>query len=869
MSISGLIQQHAAARPEDSAPDGPPGTPLQEIVRDLFAEVLGLPRGAVHADSDFFRIGGHPAAADALLARARQALDADLGAQALREAPTPARFAALAGDKPAEVTGPGGAGTQSTVLPFRLHGRLDAGVLEAALADLGRRHEALRNSLLGAAGTRLRALPGGDHRLELALPSVAVDQFSQLPLAAELARAYAARATGTAVGDTGPMPGPAPRALWGDAAPTSLPPGGSPLTGDLVAGTLEVELDGEAHARLARLAAGQGATLFMVVHTALAALLTRLGAEGEVTLAAPVPARYDTATRAAVGPYGRVLALTVDTGGDPAFAELLRRVRAADLAAYRDPAAPLALPGGIALSVLQEPAAEFPAGLLTVCPEPPRLPLPSAELGLILTERQSASGTPAGLAVTAVFPQDTVGEAAAAALVGQLVCLLESAVQEPHRSLSRLRLVPGGAEDAAGVWSGTRPALPATTVAELFAARAAEQPRALALGDLTYAELDARSDLLAHALIEYQAGPGTSVLIAIASPAGFAVAALATAKTGAACVPVDPVLEDVPERLRPVVLLLDEGADRVLGAVAGAARLVRGADADLLPSGGRWPVQDADRTAPAGSGDPVVLALAEDGTVAIGPGAVAAAAVTAPAEGADALWLVPDYPDANDALGLLATLARGARVHVPGPGEPLLAGPREVVAMLRERRAGLVLGEAGEPLLALARAEGVTVTVGGGWAEGRIVVRHTPDGVLPAPGFGAYVLDARLRPVPAGGVGALYVGGAGVAQGYAGDPAATGERFLPDPFGGPQGATAVMWRTGRAATVDADGTLHVLDEPPADDPFADEYVTFVVVCDGRGHSALWPAAVPVPAGWRQTYAEDLYELCLDHLKDPR
>lgn len=78
-----------------------------------------------------------------------------------------------------------------------------------------------------------------------------------------------------------------------------------------------------------------------------------------------------------------------------------------------------------------------------------------------------------------------------------------------------------------------------------------------------------------------------------------------------------------------------------------------------------------------------------------------------------------------------------------------------------------------------------------------------------------------------------------------------------------------MWRTGRAATVEADGTLHVLDEPPADDPFAAEYATFVVVCDGRGHSALWPAAVPVPAGWRQTYPEDLYELCLDHLKDPR
>ncbi|MEU9547183.1 phosphopantetheine-binding protein, partial [Streptomyces mirabilis] len=85
----------------------PPGTPLQEIVRDLFAEAIGVPRRTVHADSDFFRLGGHPAAAARLLARARRVLGAGLDDRTLHEAPTPARFAAawLTVDDTFRVTG--------------------------------------------------------------------------------------------------------------------------------------------------------------------------------------------------------------------------------------------------------------------------------------------------------------------------------------------------------------------------------------------------------------------------------------------------------------------------------------------------------------------------------------------------------------------------------------------------------------------------------------------------------------------------------------------------------------------------------------------------------------------------------------------
>ncbi|KOV93925.1 hypothetical protein ADK65_31705 [Streptomyces sp. NRRL B-1140] len=862
LNSNGKVDRKALPAPGFTAerPGGLPGTPLQEIVRDLFAEVVGVPRRTVHADSDFFVLGGHSLAAARLLSRARETLGADPGSRAVYQAPTPARFAALVGDGPVAATGPGVAGTGTAVLPLRLRGALDVGALEEALEDLGQRHAVLRNSRLGSAGTRLRALAVDDHLLELSLPAGDVDLWSHLPLAADLARAYGARATGDTPRRERAAVEAAPRAVCGDVPPTVLP-GSVVGGGEGPWGSLEFGVEGELHERLARFAAGHGVTLFMVVHAALAAVLARLGAGEEVTVAAPVPARDSAALRGAVGPFGRVLALSVDTSGDPSFAELLRRVRAVDLAAYRSPGAALAQPGGVALMVLQEPVGEFEAAGLTVLPQPGRLPLPAADVVLTLTERQSPAGVPCGITLSAAFRRDTVEETVAASLAGRLGAVLEAVVEGAATALSRLRLAGGAGE---GVWAGAPAVLPERTVASLFAEQVARAPHAPALTGMDYAELDARSDLLAHALIAHRAGPGTSVLTALSSPAEFAVAALAVAKTGAALVPADPA-QGLSEALRPVAMLLDESADVLLPAVPGAARLVRDS-CGLLPVDGRWPVSDAERAGLQGAGDPVVLAAGADGTVVIGAEPVVAVAVAGPV---DAAWLVPGYPGADAALGLLGTLGSGGCVHVPDAS--VADGvPQEILRWLGERGARSVLGGAREglgALVALARAGGIALTVSGGWAEGRLVVEHVPGRpARPALGHRAYVLDGELRPVAAGAVGALYIAGAGVAQGYADAPGATGERFLPDPFAGQDGP-ARMWRTGRAARVDADGAVEVLDGPWGEDPFADEFATFVVVADGAGHRALWPASATVPDGWRETHPEDLYELCLDHLNE--
>ncbi|MGP4092818.1 condensation domain-containing protein, partial [Streptomyces sp. KR55] len=201
-----------------------------------------------------------------------------------------------------------------------------------------------------------------EHVLLLVVHHIAGDEWSMGPLARDLAVAYRARLDGTAPRWAELPVQYADYALWqrellagedrpGTVAheqlaywretlaglpdeldlPTDRPR--SAMTGRSGA-SLPITFDAALHRSLLRLAGERRATLYMVLHAGLAGLLTRLGAGADIPIAGPVAGRTDEALDDLVGFFVNTLVLRADTSGNPAFDELVDRVRDVDLAAY-------------------------------------------------------------------------------------------------------------------------------------------------------------------------------------------------------------------------------------------------------------------------------------------------------------------------------------------------------------------------------------------------------------------------------------------------------------------------------------------------------------------------------------------------------
>ncbi|MGW7307831.1 condensation domain-containing protein, partial [Streptomyces sp. NPDC054835] len=422
-----------------------------------------------------------------------------------------------------------------------------------------------------------------NHTLYLVLHHIVGDGWSTALLGRDLGTAYAARRAGAAP-DWEPLPVQyADYALWQrelldgpdgtelldhwtgrladlpDELPLPLDRPRPEVSGDDGAEVL-LDLPAALHTRLLRLAREADASLFMVVHAALAGLLTRLGAGTDIPLGTMDAGRSEEDLEDLIGFFVNTLVLRLDTGGDPTFRQLLARAREADLAALAHPELPFdrlveALNPSRALNrhplfqvalVLQNnAAARYTLDGLTVTELRNRTIAAHFDLSVSFTDRYAEDGTPLGLTAqlvhrTELFDRDTV-----TGLAHRLVRLLEQVADDPDRALGDIDLLgPGERDTLLHGWNGeTRPE-PPIGLARAFTRQAALTPAAPAVSDrdgtLSYAELDRRSDLLAGRLARLGVTDETRVALLQQRSADLLVAMLAVLKAGGAYVPLDP-----------------------------------------------------------------------------------------------------------------------------------------------------------------------------------------------------------------------------------------------------------------------------------------------------------------------------------------
>ncbi|HEX6037550.1 amino acid adenylation domain-containing protein, partial [Longimicrobium sp.] len=464
-----------------------------------------------------------------------------------------------------------------------------------------------------------------------------------------------------------------------------------------------------------------------------------------------------------------------------------------------------------------------------------------------------------GLQLRLAYDTRRFSDDAARRMMDALRAALVGLAEDADRRLGDVPLFAAGEREqlmALGAADGT--ADDAELVHAAVAAQAARTPDATALewdgGSLSYAQLDARANALAHRLIALGVRPESRVALCLERGPEMPVSMLAALKAGAAYVPVDP---DLPEErigwmladARPVVVLTQA---RRMDALPSAGLPVIAVDADPAESAS---AESASTEAPSVDVDPrsIAYVIYTSGSTGTPKGVEIPHGALANHMG----WMRRRFPLGADGAVLQKTpfgfdasvwefwapLMEGARLVIARPGghrdaaylvdairrfrvttlqavPSLLAvladepGLAECPSLRRVYAGGEALtGELVRRLRARTDAEVVNLY---GPTEATIdasfhVAADEPAGVpigKAVDGNRLYVLDDAHRLVPFGAAGELCIGGAGLARGYLGRAALTAERFVPDAVSGEAGAR--LYRTGDRVRWTEDGVLEFI-----------------------------------------------------------
>ena len=629
---------------------------------------------------------------------------------------------------------------------------------------------------------------------------------------------------------------------------------------------VQVWIGPELARKVTELGRRHGATPFMTLLTAYAAMVARHSGQTDFALGTPVAGRTRPEIENVVGLFLNPVVLRCDLSGDPTFTEALGRTRQVCVSAFAHQDLPferlvdeLQPDRDLSRTPLYQVAFDLQEGGLTTSADVDPLAaeafqrswgVAKTDLTLFMWRRADGSMTGAVEYATALFDAGTVQR-----MADHFVRILEAVTADPAARLSTVDIMaPEERQRLLVDWNGLDGKRWWLRVPELFEARAAAAPHAVALeyGEvrLTYAELDARANQLAHHLTGHGVGAGSVVGVLLDRGPDLVASLLAVWKAGGAYVPLDPaypvdrlayMLNTVDaavvvtetryaDRFTSRRTLVDARAPEVASQPTTPPRRTGSPDAlayVIFTSGstGRpkgvqvshrgltnyvlpWA---AGQLATHGGGAPLFSSVAFDMVVTT---------LWGPLVAGERLVLLPRELELTDLGRALVQSGPYSFIKLTPGHLELLTHQLDEAQAANLAQLYVVGGEALPPALAT------------GWARvlgpGRLVNEYGPTEVTvancaypvpgpqagesvpigrPLPGTTMYVLDGALRPVPVGVVGELYVGGSGIGLGYADQPAMTAERFVPDPFG-PPGAR--LYRTGDRARWLPDGVMDFL-----------------------------------------------------------
>ncbi|GAB2639992.1 non-ribosomal peptide synthase/polyketide synthase [Prescottella soli] len=626
-------------------------------------------------------------------------------------------------------------------------------------------------------------------------------------------------------------------------------------------------IDSDLHAAIESAARTHGATPFMVVHAALSVLLARLSGTSDIAVGTPVAGRGEAALDDLIGMFVGTLVLRAEVDAGQAFTDLLGQVRATDLAAFEH----ADLPFERLVEILDPERSQARHPLFQVMLafqnlDRASLELPGlsasavdfdaavAKVDLQVTVEPAAHG----YSVDLTYATDLFDESSVRAFGDRFVRLLESVTSDPAAVVGDVELLDGAERSLVlDGWNATGHAVEGSTLVDVFEAQVARTPDATALvfegESLTYGEFAARVHRTARFLIAEGVGPDSLVGLGMRRSLDLLVGMYAVLAAGGGYVPVDP---DQPaernayilETANPV-LLLSTSRDSV--DLPTAERIVNLDRVDVSAFADS-PVIDAERRSPLLRDNAAYVIFTSGSTgrpkgVAVGHAAIVNQIRWLCAEyglsAADVVLQKTPFTFDVSLWELFGTLAVGGRLVIAAPDghrdpaylkrvieEQAVTTTSFVPSMLSAFTAELAEGDCGTLRAVLVAGEAFPTAAAEAFAAvngaelhnlygpTEFAVHATARPVASTAGSSvpmgspvwnsrAYVLDARLRPVPAGVAGELYLAGIQLARGYFGRGDLTADRFVANPFG----ATGErMYRTGDLVRWNASGELEYI-----------------------------------------------------------